>query len=136
MAKVKSKGSLNTKKLKEVKEFIKKNAQDELLNLAYEHFLASFPDSISSKGGKKTDKSLSGWEKRQGNPKHPALNNTGTLKNSIDIDDNSVYTDLYYAGYQNYGTERIPAREFIGPSKSLVKKSLKYIKDRIAKILK
>ena len=134
LKKVTSKGSIFGK-VSEIKKVIKKNLQDELLNIAYEHFLDGFPESNTDKGGRQTDSSTTGWVERKKKYEHPTLNKTGALMASIDIDKNSVYTDIEYASYHNNGDGWLPKREFIGASKKLIIKSIKYIKERINKLL-
>lgn len=137
---VKKKGDIDLKsKLVDVNKLTKsKDLLGDLTDLAYNHFMESFPDSPSDNGGGKTDDSSSGWLKRSINYKHPALNKTGKLIKSIKKNRKKgmIYSDLDYASYQNTGGGWLPKREFIGYSSELNRKTINLIKTRINKIFK
>lgn len=64
------------------------------------------------------------WRKRKGKPKHPPLEDTGNMYRNIQgrIMGNkavNIYNNVPYSGYHNYGTEKIPQRQFIGNSDEL-----------------
>ncbi|MBS1506044.1 MAG: hypothetical protein JSS79_05300 [Bacteroidetes bacterium] len=88
------------------------------------HYRDSFRD------GGFTDQTLQRWKPLKNSSRSP-LTLTGHLKGSIrsQIIGNGVhvFSDAEYAGYQNYGTQHIPARKFIGFSKTLNSQ----IRDRI-----
>lgn len=109
--------------------------KDDVGKLAAEWFKESFPLSINDNGGRKTDKSASGWEPRKKNYLYPALTKTGKLKNSIHSEKNVVKADAYYASYHNEGTGKLPQRQFIGDSRAMDDKMLKYITDKLTKYL-
>jgi len=134
MLSVKKTGDLNFKGLEDL--INKGKLTEELVDLAYNHFIESFPTTTSDNGGGETDSSTSGWLKRKEQESYPALNKTGKLIKSIKKGKGKVYSGLDYAAYQNNGNGWLPKREFIGSSKELTQKSLKYIKNRITKILK
>jgi phage gpG-like protein len=71
-----------------------------------------------------TDDGLKLWVKRKREYTWPILKKTGTLKGSLlSIRTGSlswqISTDVSYAPYHNYGTDRLPQRQFIGESKVL-----------------
>lgn len=122
--------------MKKVLDFPKNSSiKDDVGKLAAEWFKESFPLSVNDNGGRKTDKSASGWERRKKNYLYPALTKTGKLKNSIHSEKNVVKADVYYASYQNDGTNRLPQRQFIGDSRAMDDKMLKYITDKLTKYL-
>lgn len=137
---VKQKGDLNIKDvLNDVNKLIKsKELLGELTDLAYNHFIESFPESNADYGGGKTDASSGGWLQRKEKYNHPALKKTGKLIKSIKKNRKKgmIYSDLNYAFYQNEGTGWLPKREFIGPSKELNTKLINYIKNKISKVVK
>lgn len=134
MLSIKKTGDLNFKSLDDL--INKGKLTEELVDIAYNHFIESFPTTISDNGGGETDNSASGWLKRKEKEDYPALNKTGKLIKSIKKGKGKIYSNLDYAAYQNNGGGWLPKREFIGPSKELNQKSLKHIKSRITKILK
>lgn len=138
---VKKDGNLDfEKRLRMFTDWANNNLAGELGDIAYEHFIKAFPSSTSSKGGKQTDASKGGWTPRKVKQKYPILNRTGKLKNSIHVKKRrrsaTVYTNLNYASYHNYGIGRLPKREFIGKSRALILKSRKYIYNGMNSIFK
>lgn len=121
--------------VKKIKSFPSTGIEDELAKLAKDWFLQSFPNSNSDNGGQKTNASERGWEPRKKKYLYPALTKTGKLKKSIHTEGNTVKTDVYYASFQNDGTERIPQRQFIGDSKEMDKKMSSIITDKLTKYL-
>ena len=124
-------------------EFIKKmldfpknsSIKDDVGKLAVEWFKESFPLSVNDNGGRKTNESEGGWEPRKKKYLYPALTKTGKLKKSIKSEKNVVKTDVYYASFHNDGTNKLPQRQFIGDSKEMDNKMLKYITDKLTKYL-
>lgn len=124
-------------------EFMKKmldfprnsSIKDDVGKLAAEWFKTSFPLSVNDNGGRKTNESAEGWEPRKKKYLYPALTKTGKLKKSIKAEKNVVKTDVYYASFHNDGTDRLPQRQFIGDSKEMDNKMLKYITDKLTKYL-
>lgn len=138
---IKKSGDLNLdSKFKELKDLIKNGSiKSDLTDIAYDHFMESFPSSNSELGGGQTDSSINGWIKRKDDYNHPPLNKTVKLIKSIKKDNKKgkIYSNLDYASYQNSGSGGwLPKREFIGPSKNLIEKSVKHIVNRISKIFK
>lgn len=86
-----------------------------------------FKDSFV-KGGF-TDTNFRRWRKRTRDYAWPTLIKTGDLHNSIKCTVRGpnffvIDSELSYAKYQNDGTDRIPARQFIGKSEILTRKLL------------
>lgn len=137
--KVTSKGGLDMgKKLDGLNKLIKdKTLRDELADIAYKHFIEGFPTSSSDMGGGQTDASIGGWEVRKEDYNHPTFHaKTGRIEKSIKVKNGTISTNLPMAVGHNEGGGWLPKREFIGPSADLVKKSVKYLLDRISKLLK
>lgn len=109
-------------------------------NMALNHFLLGF-----RKGGYQTDSSASGWAPR----KRPELGGrrallvkTGAMRSDIKLRSVTfnktriASSSIPYSGVHNYGSRRIPKREFLGHSKKLDIKINRLIAAEIKKITK
>ena len=103
----------------------------QIANIAKNHYLEGF-----RRGGKQTDNSLTGWAKRKKADKNKTrraiLVKTSALKNDLDVRRTTFReivlgtNDVEYASYNNEGTENMPRREFLGDSKKLDRKIIKF----------
>jgi len=96
----------------------------EIARISVRHFQAGFRS-----GGGKTDAGK--WDKRKNDidPKRAILVKTGSLRNSIKaykISSNQIIinSNLPYSANINFGTSKMVAREFLGPSHVLDRKIL------------
>ena len=94
-----------------------------------------------------TDKSFRPWakRKREGRRKGRAiLVDTSIMKNTTKARSRTtnkgfiitVSSPRVYAAYHNYGTDKIPRRQFVGRSKRLESKIKKYVARKIYNVLK
>lgn len=106
----------------------KKSLMDELAECARKDFVDNF-DSQSFEGRP--------WP---GGKDYHELVDTGELRSAVEGPD--VESDEHgfrltvespYAGYQNYGTDTIPKRQFLGQSMELKEKMAEIIKDKVKK---
>jgi phage gpG-like protein len=130
MVRIRKKGDLKIKKrFKILKRWKGSIATKDLAEIAKEHFKKGFPNSNTSRGGKKTDDSRSGWRKRIQKHPHPMLRDTGKLYDSIRVKNHRRYSlvlsSVSYAGYVN------KVREFIGDSVRLERESRKFIENEL-----
>jgi hypothetical protein len=110
---------------------IKDTLPRQIANLAKNHFLDGF-----RRGGHQTDSSLSGWAQRKKQDKNKKrraiLIKSSSLKNDVDVRRTTFEEivlgtkDVDYGEYHNEGTEKMPMREFLGDSKKLDRKILKF----------
>lgn len=122
-------------------EQLSDKAAKNIGQIAVNHFKEGF-----NKEGGQTDNSANGWAKRkQPDTKgkgRKVLTLSGDLKKSIYV--KSANKDriiiatkgIDYAAKHNYGRGRLPQREFIGHSKKLNEKIIRFITKFVDKLLK
>jgi phage gpG-like protein len=110
---------------------LKKTLPRKIANIAKNHYLEGF-----RREGRQTDASASGWparkKKDKQNTRRAILVKTASLKNDVDVRRTTFEEivlgtkDVAYGEYHNEGTEKMPMREFLGDSKKLDRKILKF----------
>jgi phage gpG-like protein len=122
-------------------EFLQKQTKQAAIDIAKEFGVVAvkhFKDGFRGGGGK-TDKGK--WQPRKNNsePERAILVKTGSLSRSIKIKSFStskvvIGTDssINYADKLNFGTQNMPAREFLGKSEEL-KRKMQRVAERMLK---
>lgn len=111
---------------------LKKTLPRQIANIAKNHYLDGF-----RRGGKQTDDSLTGWAKRKkedkGKKRRAILVKTSALEKDLDVRKTTfreivlgTSDDVPYGEYHNEGTDKMPRREFLGDSKKLDRKIVKF----------
>lgn len=113
---------------------IKLGMAKEIGNVAVNHFKDSFRNQGFDDMHVEPWKQRKNKDKRKG--KRAILINTGRLRRSFSVSYSTqkitVINDTPYSTYHNYGTNKLPQRRFMGPSRDLSKK----IEATITRILK
>jgi HK97 gp10 family phage protein len=125
-------------KLKKMQDYLRLQMMQDISKTAKEWYEDGFAKHIYDDGGRKTENSKDGWAPRTKDYNWPTLNNTGKLKNSLGhkITGYSVeiFTNVKYAKYLNFGTDKMVAREFIGLSLDLNKLLIDIIEKKLGVI--
>lgn len=131
---------------------IKTNIPD--ITARYRRLIATLPRLVANEakthyvrgfrtGGKQTDASIGGWaprkKKSRNKTRRAILVRTGQLFGDVDVRSASMKRIILgthstnYASYHNEGTENMPKREFLGPSRKLDVKLMRIINKEFKK---
>lgn len=117
-------------------DYINDQMTGDIMKIAKDHYVSAFPESASQRGGGMTNNSENGWATRKQEYTHPILVKTGNLKNSIHIEGDCIVSETAYGEYHNEGVEgRLPRREFLGESDELENKIVKFLEDKIERMI-